>query len=101
MLAEPDRPLARTPKGTLSRAATLQAYARDINAMYAALERHEYAKTTLGTLESPSTKIAIEAWLKSWLENILGTTVYVGIDLFQQGLDRYAFMIEFFDHWWY
>lgn len=90
IFADPDRPLPRTPKGTLARSATLNTYAEDIDGMYAAFERGNNTEGSLSTLAPSSTRSQIEEWLKTWLEKLLGTNVDVGVDLFQQGLDRYA-----------
>ncbi|KAG8704771.1 hypothetical protein FRC09_003330, partial [Ceratobasidium sp. 395] len=87
MFARPELPLLRTPKGTLSRAATLKVYSKEIESMYAALEGSE---PDIETSQSPpwNDKKAVEIWLKLLAERILGHQVDVKGDLFQQGLDR-------------
>ncbi|KAF8597331.1 acetyl-CoA synthetase-like protein [Ceratobasidium sp. AG-I] len=87
IFADPNRPLSRTPKGTLARAATLKTYANDIDGMYAALERGDKTKGSLATLAPTSTQTQVEEWLKVWLEGLLGTKIDVGVDMFRQGLD--------------
>lgn len=93
LFTKPDRPLARTPKGTLSRAASLAAYLKDIDGMYEALDQHECIKTELGTLASMYTKGDVERWLKTRLESLLDRDIDIEADLFQQGLDRCAFQM--------
>ncbi|KAG8734983.1 hypothetical protein FRC10_011139 [Ceratobasidium sp. 414] len=84
----PEVPLLRTPKGTLSRAATLKAYSKEIERMYAALERNESVPSPS---EAPSwgDRDQVEGWLKLCAQRVLRSEVDVDIvgDLFQQGLD--------------
>ncbi|KAG8726375.1 hypothetical protein FRC12_023455 [Ceratobasidium sp. 428] len=55
--------------------------------MYAALEKSEAVTRDHGTPSSWSDLAVVEDWIQSCVESILGSSVDVGGDLFQQGLD--------------
>ncbi|KAG9126233.1 hypothetical protein FRC07_004313 [Ceratobasidium sp. 392] len=87
IFTRPDLPLLRTPKGTLSRAASLKVYSKDIERMYADLESNERSHFESRDLPSWNKQSEVESWLRHCLERILGNEVEVAVDLFQQGLD--------------
>jgi hypothetical protein len=85
VFAHPDHPLPRTPKGTVPRAAAIKAYGKNIDEMYASLEKDE-TEDVVGPKEW--TEGAVEEWLGERVEGLLGRSADVQGDLFQQGLDR-------------
>ncbi|KAG8720020.1 hypothetical protein FRC08_001379 [Ceratobasidium sp. 394] len=79
-----ERPLPRTPKGNVARAASLEMYKEEISAMY----------SQLASCLPPSEAFtawrdydATESWLVSLVEDLLHREPHVYDDLFQQGLD--------------
>ncbi|KAG8683147.1 hypothetical protein FRC09_016263, partial [Ceratobasidium sp. 395] len=87
ILIDPSRPLPRTPKGSVSRSAALKAYEKEIDDMYAALDKHSDVTAAIGTPSSWREATPIQEWLRKCVGNILGREVSVGGDLFQQGMD--------------
>ncbi|QRW00271.1 calcium transporting ATPase [Ceratobasidium sp. AG-Ba] len=84
LVASKDRPLPRTPKGNVGRAASIDLYSQQISAMYSRLA------CCSPPCESP---IAwrnlddIQLWLVSCVETILQRKPNIYEDLFQQGFD--------------
>ncbi|CAE6475175.1 unnamed protein product [Rhizoctonia solani] len=90
IFVDPSRPLPRTPKGTIPRAAAWKLYANEIDAMYAALEQNIDADA-LPEFQPPETwadPVVVSAWITERAEDILGWDVDPTADLFQQGMDR-------------
>ncbi|KAG9126234.1 hypothetical protein FRC07_004314 [Ceratobasidium sp. 392] len=87
ILVDPSLPLPRTPKGTVSRSAALKAYAKEIDDMYAALEKDSGVVTAIGTPTSWNDFVSVQEWLVKCVGNILGRDVAISGDLFQQGMD--------------
>lgn len=87
IFSSPERPLPRTPKGNVSRAASLDIYKDEIEAMYAQLGQTSSC-AALGMPTSWRDQNAVESWLSRCTEQILARKVDVHGDLFQQGLDR-------------
>ncbi|CAE6436771.1 unnamed protein product [Rhizoctonia solani] len=87
IFTDPARPLPRTPKGTVSRSATLKLYARDVLDMYLELEEGSGTVASFNPLESWSGPEDVEAWIKAHVQNLLGRKIDVATDLFQQGMD--------------
>ncbi|KAG8784498.1 hypothetical protein FRC12_018624 [Ceratobasidium sp. 428] len=87
ILIDPSRPLPRTPKGSVSRSAALKAYEKEIDDMYAALDKHSDVTAAIGTPSSWSETTPIQDWLRKCVGSVLGREVSVGGDLFQQGMD--------------
>ncbi|KAG9118738.1 hypothetical protein FRC07_006609, partial [Ceratobasidium sp. 392] len=79
------RPLPRTPKGNVARAASLELYQDEISAMYLQLAR--YLPSSAEVFDSWQNYDAIETWLVSCVERLLHRKPHVYDDLFQQGLD--------------
>ncbi|CAE6355575.1 unnamed protein product [Rhizoctonia solani] len=86
LFATPSRPLPRTPKGNVARAATLKLYADDITRMYRQLGQSSSLKL-LGAPGSWEGKVEVELWLARCVAHLLGRQLDPGDDLFQQGLD--------------
>ncbi|KAG8701413.1 hypothetical protein FRC08_004091 [Ceratobasidium sp. 394] len=86
IFARPDLPFMRAPKGTVSRAATLKAYSKEIESIYAALERNELGREPS---ETPSwdDQGEVERWLMRCAQRVSGKQIDVVEDLFQQGFD--------------
>lgn len=93
IFSSPERPLPRTPKGNVSRAASLDIYKNEIEAMYAQLGQTSSC-SALGAPTSWKNPDAVESWLSRCAEQILSRPVDVHGDLFQQGLDRYVFSVR-------
>ncbi|KAF8610848.1 acetyl-CoA synthetase-like protein [Ceratobasidium sp. AG-I] len=86
IFSSPDHPLPRTPKGNVSRAASLDMYKDEIEAMYAHLG-HTPSCPALGVPTSWRDQDAVESWLSRCAEQIISRSVDIHADLFQQGLD--------------
>jgi len=106
LIARPDKPLARTPKGTIMRKLSLEIYSGDIEILY--VFYHIRASKLLSVtfryeelvLES-SSRNHVEpppSWdvtsLKGWLigqlsQMFAGKSLSISTDLFEQGCDRY------------
>ncbi|CAE6425821.1 unnamed protein product [Rhizoctonia solani] len=86
IFAESSRPLPRTPKGNVARAAALRLYADDIARMYHQLGQGSALKS-LGTPRSWESRNEVELWLARCVAYLLGRELNPGDDLFQQGLD--------------
>ncbi|KAG9088743.1 hypothetical protein FRC06_001865, partial [Ceratobasidium sp. 370] len=82
-----DRPIPRTPKGSVSRPGALKTYSVEIENMYAALEKSGHVVYDIGVPKAWTNVSDVEVWVRSCVENVLGRKVDVGGDLFQQGMD--------------
>ncbi|CAE6475171.1 unnamed protein product [Rhizoctonia solani] len=97
VFVDPAQPLPRTPKGTIPRSAALKLYVREIEEMYAALEKSldedisDYVQPP-ATWSDPGT---VSAWIVERIEGFLGRKVDPTIDLFQQGVDRLVLYLTF------
>ncbi|CAE6460182.1 unnamed protein product [Rhizoctonia solani] len=86
IFSEPSRPLPRTPKGNVARAAALRLYADDIARMYAQLGQTSSLRS-LGTPRSWENRDEVDSWLAHCVAHLLGRKLKAGDDLFQQGFD--------------
>ncbi|KAF8129526.1 acetyl-CoA synthetase-like protein [Boletus edulis] len=87
LITSQDRPMSRTPKGTVQRKATLNVYEAEINALYDTVEASAEAP---GGLAGPSawTSEALEEWLLEHARTISPSgSVDPSADLFAQGFD--------------
>ncbi|KAJ1302971.1 hypothetical protein OPQ81_003262 [Rhizoctonia solani] len=87
ILVDPARPLPRTPKGTVPRAAALKLYAQDIEEMYLDLEKDSGAVEGVEPPQSWTNPEDVEAWISKSVQSLLDHEVDVTGDLFQQGMD--------------
>ncbi|KAF9238227.1 acetyl-CoA synthetase-like protein [Melanogaster broomeanus] len=87
LITDHDKPMLRTPKGTVQKKATVKAYQTEIDALYNAIE---------ATFESPYGLAGPSAWTADVLEGWLtehacaisqGHSIDPGVDLFVQGFD--------------
>ncbi|CAE6433215.1 unnamed protein product [Rhizoctonia solani] len=86
IFSDASRPLPRTPKGNVARAAALKLYANDIARMYAQLGQGS-ALTSLGAPASWNDMDEVQSWLSCCVAHLLGRQLDSCDDLFQQGLD--------------
>ncbi|KDN49451.1 hypothetical protein RSAG8_02153, partial [Rhizoctonia solani AG-8 WAC10335] len=86
IFSETSRPLPRTPKGNVARAAALKLYADDITRMYGQLGKGSSLKS-LGAPKSWGNRGEVELWLARCVAHLLGRPLNARDDLFQQGLD--------------
>ncbi|CAE6515468.1 unnamed protein product [Rhizoctonia solani] len=86
IFSEASRPLPRTPKGNVARAAALRLYADDIARMYAQLG-HNSSLKPLGAPTSWENRNEVGSWLDHCVAHLLGRQLNACEDLFQQGLD--------------
>ncbi|KAG8763161.1 hypothetical protein FRC11_005892 [Ceratobasidium sp. 423] len=86
IFSETSRPLPRTPKGNVARAAALRLYADDIARMYTQLGQGSSLKS-LGAPTSWEDRNEVESWLARCVAHLLGRQLNACDDLFQQGLD--------------
>ncbi|KAF8758798.1 Sarcoplasmic/endoplasmic reticulum calcium ATPase 3 [Rhizoctonia solani] len=89
IFSETSRPLPRTPKGNVARAAALKLYANDITRMYAQLGQGS-SLTSLGAPASWDDVEGVQFWLTRCVTHLLGRQLDPYDDLFQQGFDRVA-----------
>ncbi|KAG8734982.1 hypothetical protein FRC10_011138 [Ceratobasidium sp. 414] len=87
ILVDPSRPLPRTPKGTVSRSAALRVYAKEVDDMYAALEKDVGVDTAIGTPQSWKDLALVREWVGKCVGHILARDIATGGDFFQQGMD--------------
>jgi hypothetical protein len=87
IFSDASRPLPRTPKGNVARAAALKLYADDITRMYAQLGQGS-TLTLLGAPPSWNDMGEVQSWLARCVAHLLGRQLDICDDLFQQGLDR-------------
>ncbi|KAF8682432.1 Sarcoplasmic/endoplasmic reticulum calcium ATPase 3 [Rhizoctonia solani] len=86
IFSETSRPLPRTPKGNVARAAALKLYANDITRMYAQLGQGS-SLTSLGAPASWDDVEGVQFWLTRCVTHLLGRQLDPYDDLFQQGFD--------------
>ncbi|KAH7340351.1 hypothetical protein B0J17DRAFT_315649 [Rhizoctonia solani] len=86
IFSELSRPLPRTPKGNVARAAALRLYADDIARMYAQMGQTSSLRS-LGAPRSWENRDEVNSWLAHCVADLLGRKLKAGDDLFQQGLD--------------
>ncbi|KAG8707500.1 hypothetical protein FRC08_000466 [Ceratobasidium sp. 394] len=87
IFVDPSRPLPRTPKGSIPRSAALKAYQKEIDDMYAALEKDVGVNTFVGIPESWRNLASVQAWVSKCVGHILERDVAISGDFFQQGMD--------------
>lgn len=85
IFASTDRPLPRTPKGNVARAASLSLYSEDISSMYSRLA--QYSSPSSQGFSSWRDFGSLESWLILCVENLLHRKPDACQDLFQHGLD--------------
>ena len=107
LITNPEKPLLRTPKGSIQKKATIKAYGVEIDALYVLsssclrtvrlqgfLIRNRYtAAETTSQFAGPSvwTATVLEGWLTERANAITrGHSMNASTDLFAQGFDRYA-----------
>ncbi|KAF8547028.1 acetyl-CoA synthetase-like protein, partial [Imleria badia] len=83
LITSPDKPLLRTPKGSIQKKATIKAYGAEIDALYNAAEA-----TSQFTGPSVWTAAILEGWLTERANAIThGHSINATTDLFAQGFD--------------
>ncbi|KAG8735152.1 hypothetical protein FRC10_010948 [Ceratobasidium sp. 414] len=87
ILVDPSRPLPRTAKGTVSRSGALKSYAKEVDDMYAALEKGVALGATSGAPQSWRDFGLVQEWVAERVQDILGREIEIGVDLFHQGMD--------------
>lgn len=85
LFASPDKPFLLTPKGSVSRPRTLEAYASEIDAIYKAAEAA--AKSDLVMPESLDAS-SLRIYVKELMQEVSGRALAEEVDLFSQGFDR-------------
>ncbi|CAE7151175.1 unnamed protein product [Rhizoctonia solani] len=97
VFVDPDRPLPRTPKGTIPRSAALKLYAPDIEEMYTNLEREVDADSSslveVQSLETWSRLEVVSDWISGRIKRIIGRDISMTADMFQQGMDSLTAMM--------
>ncbi|KAF8120306.1 hypothetical protein EV363DRAFT_1478563 [Boletus edulis] len=87
LITSQDKPMSRTPKGTVMRKATLKAYETEINALYDTVEASAEAPDGMAG-PSAWTSEALEEWLLEHARTISSSgSVDPSADLFVQGFD--------------
>lgn len=85
LFASPHKPFILTPKGTVSRPRTLDAYADEINAVYQAAE--EASKSDL-VLPEVLDSLSLLEYVQALTQEVSGRQLDASTDLFTQGFDR-------------
>ena len=85
LFASPNKPFLLTPKGTVSRPRTLDAYANEVDAIYEAAE--EAAKTDLVMPENLDIS-SLQIYVRDLVQEVSGRELIQDADLFTQGFDR-------------
>ncbi|KAF8320371.1 acetyl-CoA synthetase-like protein [Clavulina sp. PMI_390] len=85
ILADPTKPFARTPKGSVQRKRTEELYAAEIKETYAAIEQAKGGED--GAFPEAWTAAALEAWILSVVEELVQRSIDPSKDLFDQGAD--------------
>ena len=108
MMVRPDKPLPRTPKGTIMHRLALKNYSNEIEALYAlhrflvvklfsAAPRYEELaskSSSRNQVEPPLSwdVISLKEWLIGQLSQMFAGKVFsTSADLFEQGCDRYEY----------
>lgn len=91
LVTSPSKPILYTPKGTTRRKATLEQYAEEIDALYAAVDesgQDDISGPAEWTLESTLdfTRKVVARMIKKSSKELVDTS-----DLFESGLDRSVF----------
>ncbi|KAJ6472842.1 putative aminoadipate reductase [Mycena vitilis] len=86
LITHPDKPMARTPKGTVNKKGTIASYEQEINELYETIESSGNAASDI---EPPSSWAAadLEPWLATHATMIANRDIRAGHDLFGQGFD--------------
>lgn len=85
IFASTGKPFLLTPKGSVSRPRTLEAYAAEIDAVYEAAEAAAKSDLVMPeSLDLPSLQI----YVRDLMQEVSGRALAEDVDLFTQGFDR-------------
>lgn len=85
LFASPEKPFQMTPKGTVSRPRTLEAYETEIDAIYDAAEAASRSDLIMpDELDVP----ALQQYVRDLTQEVSGHELVQNVDLFTQGFDR-------------
>jgi thioester reductase-like protein len=88
LVATPDRPLVRTPKGTIQRAASVAQYAADIDRLYADADVVVVEEEAAGSWLDPTDAKAVRQFVRQAIADVTGwNNVDEAVNLFERGLD--------------
>ena len=83
---DPSRPMSRSPKGTIQRAATIAEYASDLDALYRAADDVTSSEKQMMSVDVHDTGSALQC-LRTLFSNIAGQTLTDEDNFFVQGVD--------------
>ncbi|KAJ7443002.1 putative aminoadipate reductase [Mycena latifolia] len=86
LVTDPDRPMARAPKGTVNKKATIALYKEEIEALYDTIEASGNAASDIEPPSSWTTR-DLEPWLAKHASLLAERDIHGGHDLFDQGFD--------------
>ncbi|KAK4114682.1 acetyl-CoA synthetase-like protein [Canariomyces notabilis] len=88
LVATPHRPLVRTPKGTIQRAASVAQYAADIDRLYADADVVVVEEEAAGSGLDPTDAKAVRQFVRQAVADVTGwNNVDEAVNLFERGLD--------------
>ncbi|KAN0082898.1 hypothetical protein V8E55_008693 [Tylopilus felleus] len=86
LITAPEKPIPRTPKGSIQKKVTIKTYASEIDALYNAAAATSQSNGSI--VPSDWTAVSLERWLMELANTVSGGhNMNAGVDLFAQGFD--------------